>query len=290
MTLPSFVERFETLADHYDVVLCDVWGVIHNSIVAFPAACDALTRFRAKGGTVILITNAPRPSAEVVRQLDGLGASRTAYDGIVTSGDVTREEIARRAGQSVLHIGPPRDLPLFEGIDVRRADADVADYVVCSGLYDDETETPETYRPLFTTLRRRALFMVCANPDLVVERGSALVYCAGALADLYATMGGEVLYAGKPHPPIYQAAFAKAATKAATKGKPGLPPRVLAIGDSVRTDLKGAANFGIDSLFVISGLHAEELGGHGRPHAEGLRKLLGDAEVAPTAVTRRLAW
>jgi HAD superfamily hydrolase (TIGR01459 family) len=287
MTHPAFVERFSSLADRYDLVLCDVWGVIHNSLVAFPEACEALSRFRAKNGTVELITNAPRPSGEVQRQLDRLGAAPSAYDGIVSSGDVTREAIARRAGQTVLHIGPPRDLPLFEGLSIGFASAETADYVVCSGLYDDDTESPDDYRTLLESLRRRDLLMICANPDLVVERGRQLIYCAGTLADLYGLMGGEVIYAGKPHAPIYDAALAKAAK---TRGGKVARERVLAIGDSVRTDLKGATDYGIDSLFVISGLHAEELGDHGRPDPEVLRNILGNADVAPVAVTRRLQW
>ena len=209
--LPSFIERFSDLAPDYDVLLCDVWGVVHNGVAAFPEACDALARFRAGGGTVVLVTNAPRPGEGVQRILDRFGVQREAYDGITSSGDVTRSIIASRRGERVFHLGPERDVPMFTGLDAQRSPLETADYVVCSGLFDDTTETPESYRGMLTTMRERALFMVCANPDIVVERGATLVYCAGAIAELYLTLGGEVLFCGKPHAPIYEAALAKAA-------------------------------------------------------------------------------
>jgi HAD superfamily hydrolase (TIGR01459 family) len=179
-------------------------------------------------------------------------------------------------------------LPIFAGLEVEFAPVEHADYVVCSGLFDDTIETPENYRDLLAAMRGRALFMVCANPDVVVERGDTLVYCAGALADAYAELGGEVLYCGKPYAPIYQAALANAA---ALRG--GVPPpltRVLAIGDSVRTDLKGAAAFGIDCLFVISGVHAEEFGGRETPDPSSLNAIFAAAGVTPKAIARRLEW
>jgi HAD superfamily hydrolase (TIGR01459 family) len=286
--LPDLIERFAPLARDYDVLLCDVWGVVHNGIAAFAAACDALMRFRAGGGTVILITNAPRPGAAVQRILDRLGVSREAYDAITSSGDVTRSIVESRLSERVFHLGPPRDLSIFTGLDVTFAPSETADYAVCSGLFDDATETPETYRELLAAMRARSLFMVCANPDIVVERGDALVYCAGALADAYLELGGEVLYCGKPHAPIYAAALGKAA---AFRGGE-VPPleRVLAVGDSVRTDLKGAASFGVDCLFVISGIHAEEFGGREAPDLSGLDAMFAAAGVAPKAVARKLEW
>jgi HAD superfamily hydrolase (TIGR01459 family) len=285
--LPAFIERFSDLAPAYDVLLCDVWGVVHNGIVAFAEAGDALTRFRAGGGTVILVTNAPRPGEAVLRILDRLGAPRTAYDSITSSGDVTRSIIAGRPGQRAFHLGPQRDVPMFSGLDVRMSPLETADYVVCSGLFDDTTETPDNYRDMLATMRARQLLMVCANPDIVVERGATLVYCAGAIADLYATLGGEVLYCGKPHAPIYDAALAKAAV---VRGRETPLARVLAIGDSVRTDLKGAAAFGLDCLFVTAGIHAEELGDREAPDRKALTDIFATAGVAPKAVTRRLAW
>ena len=287
-TSPPFTSHFAALAPAYDVLLCDVWGVVHNGVAAALDSCDALARFRARGGTVVLITNAPRPGAVVKRNtLDPLGVPPAAYDGIVSSGDVTRAVIAARAGEQVFHIGPLRDLPMFEGLDARIAPVERADYVVCSGLYDDTVETPADYDELIARMRARGLLMVCANPDVVVERGDQLVYCAGAVADRYAAAGGEVLYAGKPYAPIYQQALALA-ERVRRRGSD--PRRVLAIGDSVRTDLKGAAGFGIDSLFVTAGIHAEELGGRETPDAAMLNGIFAAAGVAPRAVMRRLIW
>jgi HAD superfamily hydrolase (TIGR01459 family) len=284
---PSFVDHFAPLAADYDVVLCDVWGVVHNGLTAFPDACEALARFRAAGGTVLLITNAPRPAGVVVRLLDKLAVPHATYDGIVSSGDVTQDVMLARRDQRVFTIGPQRDLPTFTELGITFAPAESADYVVCTGLFDDDRESPENYRPLLMKLRERNLFMVCANPDLVVERGERLVYCAGAVADLYASLGGEVLYAGKPHRPIYQTALAKAT---AARGKKPPLDRVLAVGDSVRTDLAGAAGFGIDCLFVTAGIHAEELGGRDTPDAGLLLSIFADAKIYPKAVTRRLVW
>ncbi len=282
------IERFAPLARDYDVLLCDVWGVLHNGVAAFAPACETLARFRARGGTAVLITNAPRPGAAVQAILDRLGVPRGAYDAIMSAGDVTRGIVERRRGERLFHLGPSRDLPIFTGLDAAFAPVETADYVVCSGLFDDATETPESYRELLAAMRARSLFMVCANPDIVVERGERLVYCAGALADAYAALGGEVLYCGKPHAPIYEAALAKAA---ALRGGDASPrKRVLAIGDSIRTDLKGAASFGLDSMFVISGVHAEEFGGGEAPGLGSLNAVFAAAGVAPKAVARRLAW
>jgi len=287
MSVPPFIERFSALVDQYDAVLSDVWGVVHNGVVATPAACDALTRFREKGGTVLLITNAPRPGATVIRFIDKVGVPHSAYDGIVSSGDVTRDVMASRPQKNVFHIGPERDLPIFEGLGLNFVPLDKADYVVCTGLRHDETETPETYRAELQDIRRRGLFLLCGNPDLVVERGDTLVYCAGALADLYASLGGEVLYAGKPHAPIYDLALSKVAQ---LRGSVPDKTRVLAIGDSVRTDLTGANRAGLDCLFVTAGIHAEELGERHDPDPEAVRKIFAEAGIMPKGVTRGLAW
>ncbi len=284
---PTFTERFSTLAGGYDVVLSDVWGVIHNGLAATTAACEALTRFRGQGGTVMLITNAPRPGEVVTRFLDKLAVPRSAYDGIVSSGDVTRAAMAARPDKHVFHIGPARDLPIFDGLGLDFVPLEQADYVVCTGLRDDEVETPENYRIELGELLRRKMFMLCGNPDLVVERGDRLIYCAGAIADLYGTLGGEVLYAGKPHRPIYELAVQRVA---GLRGAMPATRRVLAIGDSVRTDLRGATDFGLDCLFVTAGIYADELGDRHDPNLAALNKIFADAGVAPKAVTRRLVW
>jgi HAD superfamily hydrolase (TIGR01459 family) len=284
----DFLERIEPLARGYDVLLCDIWGVVHNGIAAFPDACAALTRFRQGGGTVILITNAPRASDAVGRILDRMQVAHEVYDAIVSSGDVTRGIVGRRAGQRVFHLGPERDHSIFTGLNVSFAPLESADYVVCSGLFDDTVETPDNYRDMLKAMRQRALFMVCANPDVVVERGDTLVYCAGALADAYAALGGEVLYCGKPHPPIYELALATAADL--RDGRTPDHARVLAIGDSVRTDLKGAAALGLDCMFVTSGIHADEYGSRDAPDLAALKAMFAAAGVKPRGVMRELSW
>jgi HAD superfamily hydrolase (TIGR01459 family) len=278
--------HFSEIAAGYDVVLSDVWGVIHNGVEHFPEACDALMRFRAGGGRVILITNSPRPSEQVVRQLARLHVPAETYDGLVSSGDVTRGVIRARRGQTLYHMGPERDVSVFDGVAAAFAPLESADYVVCTGLFDDERETPDDYRERLEAMRARNQFMVCGNPDVVVERGEQMLYCAGALADLYATMGGEVLYAGKPYRPIYDLAMRLAKEAGATADG----ARVLAIGDSVRTDLKGAHAFGIDCVFITAGIHAEEFGGREKPDPAALAKIFAAAGELPKAVMRRLVW
>jgi HAD superfamily hydrolase (TIGR01459 family) len=275
VTLP-ILPHFAGLAANYDAILSDVWGVVHNGERATPDACDALTRFRANGGQVVLITNAPRPREAVMKQIDAFGVPRSVYDDIVSSGDVTRAVIQSRPGQSLNHIGPERDKPIFAGLDVTFAPLESADYVVCSGLENDEVETAEDYRPRLERMLARKLFMVCGNPDVVVERGPRLIYCAGAIADLYKAMGGEVLYAGKPYRPIYEIAYAR------LKNTPPLD-RVLAIGDSLRTDLAGANSFGLDFVFLTAGIHAADFADDAAMH-----KAFG--EKLPKAVMQKLKW
>jgi len=291
MTVP-LSNRLSVLAERYDALLCDVWGVIHNGVAAFADAVEALSRFRAGGGRVVLITNAPRAGGDVYAQLEQLKVPRDAFDTIITSGDLTRGAIAARAGRSVFHLGPERDRSVFAGIDVRFAPVETADYIVCTGLFHDDAETPDNYRAMLGRARERSLFMACANPDVVVEKGGRIIYCAGALADLYRDLGGDVLYAGKPYAPIYEAAFAAAAT---LTGAPVPRSRMLAIGDSVRTDFTGARALGLDFLFVTSGIHAEELhpatsGGRDAPDEAVLARMFADAGALPLAATARLRW
>ena len=287
MPAPVLVDGFSALAPGYDAVLCDVWGVVHNGVAALAPAGEALTRFRDAGGTVLLVSNAPRPGAAVTRLLDRFGVPRSAYDDIITSGDLTREFVASHPSRCVYHVGPERDRGIFAGLELRFGPAEAADYVICTGLFDDERETPENYRGMLQRMRARGLLFLCANPDLVVERGDRLIYCAGAIADLYAQLGGEVVYAGKPHRPIYDAALARIA---AARGAPIPAARVLAIGDSIRTDLAGAAALGIDGIFITRGIHAEELGHRDDPDLDRLGRFFAEAGVTPKAVMRQLAW
>ncbi|MBI3433885.1 MAG: TIGR01459 family HAD-type hydrolase [Proteobacteria bacterium] len=281
-----FIEHLSRLAPAYDVILSDVWGVIHNGVEAFPQACDALARFRANGGTVILITNAPRPSPDIAQMLRRLAVPPSTYDGIASSGDLTRDLVVARARMRVFHLGPERDRSIFSGLDVNFAPAETADYAICSGLLDDETETPEDYRALLGRMRGQGLSMICANPDIVVERGDRLVYCAGALAELYSSLGGDVFYAGKPHRPIYELALARAA---AARGEATALARVLAIGDSVRTDLAGARRLGVDCVFVTGGIHAAEFDPGLRTQAS-MAAFFGPAGSFPAALMARLSW
>jgi HAD superfamily hydrolase (TIGR01459 family) len=288
VSAPVFCRHFAEIALDYELLLSDVWGVIHNGVAANFSACEALTSFRKQGGSVVLITNAPRPGAVVVgTMLDRLAVPHSAYDGIVSSGDVTHALIAARAGQRVFHIGPKRDVGLFDGLDAPLATLEQADYCVCSGLVDDRVETPQDYFELIERMRERELPMICANPDVVVERGPELVYCAGAIADLYAAAGGHVIYGGKPHRPIYEQALQLAAN---ARGSRPAHSKILAIGDSVRTDLKGAAAFGVDCLFITAGIHAEELGGRENPDPDTLARVFAAAGLFPKAVMRQLVW
>ena len=288
-----FIAGLEEIASCYDVILCDVWGVIHNGIQASAQACEALTRFRERGGSAILITNAPRPGSAVVGQLDRLAVPRASYDGVVTSGDLTRRIVGERKHQIVHHIGPERDKPIFAGLDLRFGDLDGADYVVCSGLFDDTRETAEDYRPALARMRERSLWMLCANPDLLVERGRQLIPCAGAIALAYEELGGAVFYAGKPHRPIYEAAL-EAAAKAL--GREVEPARVLAVGDAIRTDIAGARRFGLPSLLVARGIHAEEMKLEEGPAlaatapSSHVQDWLERQDARPDAVIDRFVW
>ena len=283
MTL-RFIERLRDLVDGIDVVLSDIWGVVHNGLEAFPDACEALHKYRNRGGTVILITNAPRPADSVQRQLRKLGIAETTYDAIVSSGDLTRHYVADHPGRKVFWLGPQRDSSIHRGLDPVLAPLQEADYIVCTGLLDDETETAEDYRGMMMQALERKLTLICANPDIVVERGDRLIYCAGAIAELYRELGGEVIFYGKPHRPIYERAIELAAERQSHAVQLG---RVLAIGDSVRTDLAGAHGFGIDCLFVTRGIHAEDFEGIDQLDPATVKELFGHP---PRALMRELRW
>ncbi len=284
MAIPV-AETLDALIDGYDVVLCDVWGVVHNGVIAWPEAHTALRRARAAGRAVVLVTNAPRPHPHVRDQLASLGVPDAAFDDVATSGDVTRALIAE-GPRRVFHMGTERDLSLFDGLDVELVEEFEASAVVCTGLFDDETESPETYAELLARLRARDLPMICANPDIVVERGDKLVYCAGALARAYGQLGGRTLIAGKPHRPIYDLAL-RLAEKA--RGGPVDRARVLAIGDGITTDVKGAMDSELALLFVSDGIHAREYGTPGAPDPDRLEAFLTDFGAAPVATMAKLA-
>ena len=287
IALPPVIDGLAAIADQYDVILSDVWGVLHNGMKAHPAASAALVEIRRRGVPVVLISNAPRQSPVVIGQLDRLGVPRAAYDAVVTSGDVSRDYIRSRPGEPVHHIGPKRDLVIFEDIGTRLVGLDEAAYVVCTGLVDDRSETPDDYADQLAAMRERNLFFLCGNPDKVVEVGDSLIYCAGAIADRYQAMGGEVLYAGKPFEPAYEACFGFAER---ILGKPVDRSRTLAIGDAMRTDVAGAARMGLDCLFLAEGIHAEDLLGPDGLRAEGLAALMRETGLHPRYVMPKLTW
>lgn len=288
MTAPlPTISGLSELSGRYDAVLSDVWGVIHNGVSAFPEAVEALRAFRRAGGRAVLITNAPRPSAPIVAMLDRLGVPRDAYDAIVSSGDSTRAMIEKYRGKAIHHVGPPtEDDALYEGLDLRRTGAEEAEVVVVTDL-DTDDDTPEMYRERAKLWLSRRLPMICANPDRVVEHGDKIIYCGGALGDLYSAMGGMVHMAGKPYPPIYEQAFAlaeKAAGGSLDKS------RVLAIGDSVRTDAAGAAQFDIDLLFITGSIHAAELDAFGKPDPQAIADLIAPSRARVAGYLPRLSW
>src|SRR5271165_3564621 len=284
----QIVSLAEIWAD-YDVLLCDVWGVVHNGVAAFASASDALSAYRRRGGTVVLITNAPRPAEPVRRQMLRLGVAPGAFDDVATSGEVTIKMIEERIDLPVLHIGPSRDLSLFEAAAIaagrppRRVVLEEASYALATGLRDDVRETPDDYETELAAMAARKMPMICANPDIVIHRGDALVYCTGALASRYEAMGGAVVYAGKPHPAIYRLAI-KLAEEA--RGRPVDARRVLAIGDGVKTDIVGAARMSLDALLVTRGVHRDALHGEsleGPADADALRRLFEELSVWPSA-------
>ncbi|MEH2566962.1 TIGR01459 family HAD-type hydrolase [Bradyrhizobium sp. AZCC 2289] len=284
MTSLRFVEKLRDLVGSVEVVLSDIWGVVHNGLEAFPEACEALHTYRQQGGTVILITNAPRPADSVQRQLRKLGVADDTYDAIVSSGDLTRHFVAGHPGKKIFWLGPERDSSIHRGLDAVIGPLEQADYIICTGLFDDETESAEDYRAMMLQALERKLPLICANPDIVVERGDRLIYCAGAIAELYRELGGEVIFYGKPHRPIYERAMQLAAEQ---RGRPAPLDRVLAIGDSVRTDLAGAHGFGIDLLFVTRGIHSEEFEGIEQLDPASVKELFGHP---PRALMRELRW
>ena len=274
------ISGLREIASDYDALICDVWGVVHDGLQPYRAAVEALRKFRKTRGRVVLLSNAPRPAQEIVAQFSRIGVPDDCYDAIVTSGIAAREVLANRAAKgrlSIVHLGPQRDRGLYEGLNVELTEPQAADLVLCTGLYDDETETPEHYRDLLVELLRRNLAMICANPDILVPRGGKLVHCAGGLARAYEALGGKVEWYGKPHLPIY-----KVALKAANS-----PKRPLVVGDGLETDIRGANRAGIDALFIAHGVHADEMDGM---TADQLNALLARNAVTTRAAMPSLAW
>ena len=286
-TMPPIIERAGALFSEYDVLLSDIWGVVHDGARAYGPAGDAFRRFRVRGGTVLLLSNAPMPSSWVAEVLDEKGVGRDTWDAIVSSGDITLAHVAELGIARVHHIGPRRDDPLFEAMPAQRVGLAEAEALVCTGLVHDRTETAESYRPLLADALARGLQLVCANPDLIVDVGGELLPCAGVVAELYERMGGPVYWAGKPHAPAYERAM-----RVIGGLRGSVPPldRILAIGDAVRTDIAGAAAFGLESLFVGQGIHRDEVLRDGRLDAGAVGRLFAEAPALPIAATVGVAW
>ena len=280
MTAPRLITGLSELAPAYDALICDVWGVIHDGHKAHPAAVEALIHFRKKHGPVVLLTNAPRRADSVAALCAGYGVPPDCYDAIVSSGEAARDALARESAAGTLplyYIGPDKDLPVMEGLDLDLTGIAEARLAMCTGLLDDLTETPEDYADRLAAMRARNLTMICANPDLVVHRGPKLCYCAGALAKEYEKLGGTVVYYGKPYRPIYDAALAAA----------GNSKKPLAIGDGMFTDILGANRAWLDVLFIADGVHGEEVEPYNADHLE---KLFAKSGVHALAASRSLTW
>lgn len=295
--MTEIIRSLADLTGRYDAVFCDLWGCLHNGKAAFPAAVAALQGFRTTGGKVVLLTNAPRPKSSIVKQLDGLGVPRDAWDIVVTSGDAAQMGMLSGAvGRRVHHIGAPKDEPFFtdfaEDLAAYAATQPPiicvpmteAEGIVCTGLRDDLTETPDDYRAALLLGKTLDLPMLCANPDIVVDMGDTRLYCAGALAQAYEEMGGTALYFGKPHPPIYDLAR----RRLAEAGAPA-DPQILCIGDGISTDIQGAIAEGLDALFISGGLEAERFGTDAEnPDQRLLDDWLDSKELSPTYAMGRL--
>ncbi|MBU2582542.1 MAG: TIGR01459 family HAD-type hydrolase [Alphaproteobacteria bacterium] len=287
-TAPPIIERAGELLQRYDVLFCDVWGVVHNGHAALPEASDALLRFRKKGGTVILVSNAPVPNHQVASMLDQLRLPRETWDAIVSSGDIALRHVDSQGYGKLYPIGPQdRDAALFAKVAFLSGALKGSEAILCSGLNDDRTETAEDYRDVLSRARDLRLPFVCANPDFVVDVGGRLYLCAGALGDVYEELGGDVFWAGKPHAVAYETALLQA-----QELRQEVVPRerLLVIGDSVRTDMKGARTFGVDALFIAGGIHREETLARGRIVPERLADLFADGAPGATAAMAHLGW
>ncbi len=284
--MTRILDSFDQIAGRYDAAFVDLWGCLHNGYEPFATAVACLEKFRDKGGKIILLTNSPRPRPSVIKQLDKIGVARDLYHDIAASGDASQFSLAMGdVGYNVYHLGPGRDSGFFEnlpadilkGREIARVPLDQATGIVCTGLFDDDTETPEDYRETFLYAKNKGLKLLCTNPDLIVDKGDTRIYCAGALAQLYEEMGGISLYFGKPWPAIYDLARRRLADIADVEDQ-----RIICIGDGIRTDIRGAIAEDLDSLFITGGLAAAETGTLGQPDPAKLTAYLNAAQLSPT--------
>lgn len=282
-SFPPLLSGLSRIADHYDAAICDVWGVLHNGRDAFAPAIDAMRRFKETRGPVVLLSNAPRPSDGVIALFRRLSMPLDFYDAIVTSGGAARGELQRLTdgGRTLklFYLGPSRDNPLFEGLNVRLTSEDEAEVILCTGFFDDETEKPEDYRAILERSAAKGLPFLCANPDIVVQRGDKLVYCAGAIGRLYESLGGSVTYYGKPYAAVFETALAEARNLGPARNP-------LVIGDGLETDILGANRMGLDCLFIAGGIHGTEL----QKGQNGLSSLFEAKGVTAAASMASLSW
>lgn len=283
--MTRIIDSLADISAQYDAVFCDLWGCVHDGISAFDEAVTALRAFKDGGATVLLLTNAPRPRASVAAQLERIGVPRDSWDVIATSGDSARAAMLSGAvGSRVWHIGEAHDAPFFEPMDlvdeaveITRVPLEEAEGIICTGPFDPLAD-PDDLRPQFLLAKSKGLKLLCANPDIVVDRGDRREWCAGALAKLYTEMGGESLYFGKPHPPIYDLAR----RRLEQLGKATPDERILAIGDGIVTDVPGGIGENLDTLFVTGGLARDETGTDRQPDPQKLAKFLTEAQLEPT--------
>tara|TARA_B110000971_G_scaffold181153_1_gene187848 strand:- start:2423 stop:3307 length:885 start_codon:yes stop_codon:yes gene_type:complete len=283
--LPQMLDGFSDIAEQYDAVICDIWGVLHNGREPFAGVDAALKNFRDGGGKVLLLSNAPRPGRTALNRLDEIGNARNSYDDILTSGDATRTKLTELGaqGKKCHHVGPAKDADLVAGLDIELVEIDHADVILFSGMYDDSTQTPEDYADFLADILARKLPLICPNPDRQVQMGDKIIFCAGAVAEVYETMGGEVIWMGKPYPTVYHRA------KAMLVEMTGLDaPRLLAIGDGPKTDIPGAQKAGIDALFISGGLAGAS--GAKVDTAEDVADLLREENTHARYAIRHLTW
>ena len=283
MNMPLTINGLSEIAQDYNALACDAWGVIHNGRALLPGAAEAMIAFRETCGPVVILTNAPKPSPIIPPQLDRLGLSRQAWDGIVTSGDATRAEVLKRLPAPAWRIGPDFDDAFFDGLGAEFVPPSEAGFIVCTGLNDGFEEVPEMYHDDLRAGVDRGLEMVCANPDITVNWGGRMMWCAGALAQIYEAFGGKVVYGGKPHAPIYD--LVRAETEKHRAGNTD-PLRILAVGDGINTDIMGANRAGLDALLVTGEGGLNE----GASHRDEIALKLRDAGVHAHAIIEGLRW
>ena len=282
--MTQIIQSLSDISNRYEALFVDLWGCVHNGVTALPDAVCALQAYRAGGGTVIFVTNSPRPSREVEAQLKGFKVPTDAWDSIATSGDSARSALFQGlVGQRIYFIGLPHDLPFFEPfkvaadpLEISRVDIDTAEGLVCTGPFDG-TANPKTLLPQLHIAQAKGLKLLCANPDIIVDRGDAREWCAGAVAQLYQKIGGESLYFGKPHSPIYDLAH----QRLLALGKDLPNTTILAIGDGAQTDISGAHGAGIEALFITGGLAAWETETRDQPNPKALQRYLAAQAVTP---------